>query len=146
MLTLVLLDHRSLSQDDNSEFEDDNLSDLGSETIDSAQHVADLKALAENDPEFFKYLQENDAELLDFAEQGDGEDDADDQDDDDDEDEEMDSDDDSTSDVQDKKGKGKATVKPARELTKEILKRWQKSMLEVGSQMAQDPVADDICH
>lgn len=31
-------------------------------------HVDDLKALAKKDPEFFKYLQENDAELLDFAE------------------------------------------------------------------------------
>lgn len=30
-------------------------------------HVADLSALAEKDPEFFKYLQENDADLLDFT-------------------------------------------------------------------------------
>lgn len=30
-------------------------------------HVADLSALAEKDPEFYKYLQDNDAELLDFA-------------------------------------------------------------------------------
>jgi len=30
-------------------------------------HKADLAALAENDPEFFKFLRENDSELLDFA-------------------------------------------------------------------------------
>ncbi|KAG0636474.1 Noc2p family-domain-containing protein [Tuber brumale] len=30
-------------------------------------HRADLSALAEKDPEFFKYLQENDSELLDFT-------------------------------------------------------------------------------
>jgi len=30
-------------------------------------HKADLAALAEKDPEFFKYLQENDSELLDFT-------------------------------------------------------------------------------
>lgn len=30
-------------------------------------HMADLSALAEKDPEFFKYLKENDAELLDFT-------------------------------------------------------------------------------
>ncbi|KAB8437375.1 hypothetical protein FH972_025054 [Carpinus fangiana] len=31
-------------------------------------HKNELKALAEKDPDFYKYLQENDAELLDFAE------------------------------------------------------------------------------
>lgn len=31
-------------------------------------HQSDLKALQQKDPEFYKYLQENDAELLDFAE------------------------------------------------------------------------------
>ncbi|MCJ1361842.1 Nucleolar Complex 2 protein [Acarospora aff. strigata] len=34
-------------------------------------HKGDLKALSEKDPEFYKYLKENDAELLDFAEDGD---------------------------------------------------------------------------
>lgn len=39
--------------------------DGGEDELDA--HVADLSALAEKDPEFFKYLQENDAELLDFT-------------------------------------------------------------------------------
>lgn len=34
-------------------------------------HKGDLDALAEKDPEFYKYLQENDAELLDFNEDAD---------------------------------------------------------------------------
>lgn len=34
-------------------------------------HKGDLDALAERDPEFFKYLKENDAELLDFNEEAD---------------------------------------------------------------------------
>jgi len=34
-------------------------------------HAGDLKALAAKDPEFYKYLKENDAELLDFAETAD---------------------------------------------------------------------------
>ena len=35
-------------------------------------HQGDLDALAEKDPEFYNYLQENDAELLDFGEDEDG--------------------------------------------------------------------------
>lgn len=34
-------------------------------------HKGDLQALSAKDPEFYKYLKENDAELLDFAEDGD---------------------------------------------------------------------------
>ncbi|KAI9872166.1 MAG: Nucleolar Complex 2 protein, partial [Pleopsidium flavum] len=34
-------------------------------------HKGDLDALAEKDPEFYKFLKENDAELLEFAEDGD---------------------------------------------------------------------------
>ena len=44
-------------------------SESGSEGEDSiGGHREDLEALAEKDPEFYKYLQENDTELLDFSE------------------------------------------------------------------------------
>ncbi|MCJ1233439.1 Nucleolar Complex 2 protein [Varicellaria rhodocarpa] len=46
--------------------EDHNGSGSGSEG-ELAEHKEDLDALAQKDPEFYKYLQENDAELLDFA-------------------------------------------------------------------------------
>ncbi|CAZ84505.1 unnamed protein product [Tuber melanosporum] len=47
---------------DNGEVEEKGESNDELET-----HRADLSALAEKDPEFFKYLQENDSELLDFT-------------------------------------------------------------------------------
>ncbi|KAG0133224.1 Noc2p family-domain-containing protein [Tuber indicum] len=47
---------------DNGEVEEEGESNDELET-----HRADLAALAEKDPEFFKYLQENDSELLDFT-------------------------------------------------------------------------------
>ena len=45
--------------EDDSEFESDD---------DEETHKKDLGQLAKKDPEFFKYLQENDSELLDFEE------------------------------------------------------------------------------
>jgi len=55
-------------EDAGSEFED-----AGDQSDEDAAgtHVDDLKALSKKDPEFYKYLQENDAELLDFAENAD---------------------------------------------------------------------------
>lgn len=102
--------------------------------------MQDLKALAEKDPEFFKYLQENDAELLNFDEKsgplmGDVEMDDDEEDADEDSDEE---------DESEKKGKGKGKEskkdkklaakekKKDQVLTKEMLKTWQKHILEVS--------------
>ena len=50
-------------------------SDTGSDSDDELDgveaHEDDLKALAEKDPEFYKFLEENDAELLDFGQNGD---------------------------------------------------------------------------
>ena len=76
-------------------------------------HLMELSKLAEKDPEFFKYLQENDKELLDF--------DVDEDDDDDD----LDVDEDGMD--EDEEEEAKAPV-----LTKEILRRWQKALLEVS--------------
>ncbi|GAA5993983.1 hypothetical protein JCM5350_008014 [Sporobolomyces pararoseus] len=129
-----------------SDFEDDDLSGLedDDEEVDPTQHMADLKALAEKDPEFFKYLQENDAELLNFdentnvggddVEMSEGDDDEGDSDEEEEEEEEG-----------SKKGKGKgkgkeskkdkqkATKKKNQILTKELLKTWQKNILETRS-------------
>lgn len=106
----------------------------------NAQHMEDLKALALKDPEFYKYLQENDAELLGFDGEAavesegemseDGEDDDEDDDDDSEDEEEL----------KGKKGKGKE-LRPRKAtpiLTKEIIKTWQKSILEVSVVVARD--------
>lgn len=45
--------------------------DSGSEGDDVDAHKEQLAALADKDPEFYKYLKDNDAELLDFAEDAD---------------------------------------------------------------------------
>ncbi|GAA5921044.1 hypothetical protein JCM3775_004066 [Rhodotorula graminis] len=121
-------------EDDGSDLEDDDLSDLED---DEGQHMADIAALAQKDPDFFKYLQENDPELLDFADQ-DGAGAEDDEDDDD--DEEMSEDEDSEDEARGKKaskgkGKEKAQPKKARDdvLTKDVLRSWQKNILETRS-------------
>ena len=131
-------------EEEDAELEDDDLEGLSGEEddedspISNEQHIADLKALAEKDPEFFKYLQENDAELLDFGAEGAEEDsdeemeegEADESDDDDDEDSE-----DEDTEGKSKKGKGKQvapTIKATPILTKEILKSWQTAIITVS--------------
>lgn len=81
-------------------------------TEDGALHLEELSKLAEKDPEFYKYLQENDRELLDFdpnAIDQDSEDEAEGEED--------------GMDVE----QDKAPV-----LTSQILKKWQKALLEVS--------------
>ncbi|MCJ1462963.1 Nucleolar Complex 2 protein [Pseudocyphellaria aurata] len=51
---------------DRSEFSDEEQSSVSDMELDT--HQGDLDALAEKDPDFYEYLKENDAELLDFEE------------------------------------------------------------------------------
>jgi nucleolar complex protein 2 len=78
-------------------------------------HMLELAQLAEKDPEFYKYLQENDRELLEFTTTPDGDDEMDDEDD------VMDEDDN-----EEEIGEGLPV------LTTGILKTWQKALLEVN--------------
>jgi nucleolar complex protein 2 len=71
--------------------------------------MLELSKLAEKDPEFYKYLQEHDRDLLGFNVADDGDD---------------------VEDVDDDVGEPDATQLPT--LTKNILRTWQKSLLEVG--------------
>lgn len=74
-------------------------------------HLMELSKLAEKDPEFYKYLQENDRELLDFNPEDQN---------DTDEDEELE--DAEPEDVE---------MERAPVLTKQELQKWQKALLEV---------------
>ena len=70
--------------------------------------MLELSKLAEKDPEFYQYLQEHDRDLLEFNVDNDA--DAD--------------------DAYDDVGESDATQLPS--LTENILRTWQKSLLEVG--------------
>lgn len=78
-----------------------------------AAHLHELSKLAEKDPEFYKYLQDNDKELLEFNPDA------------------MNADEDE--DNQGKEGDEDEEMASVPVLTKNILQKWQKAILEVRS-------------
>ncbi|KAI5291118.1 Nucleolar Complex 2 protein [Ascosphaera acerosa] len=58
-------------KEEEEEEEEEKEEELEEEEQDAEGHVQQLEALKEKDPEFYKYLKENDSELLDFGEHGD---------------------------------------------------------------------------
>lgn len=73
-----------------------------------ASHMLELSKLAEKDPEFYKYLQDHDHDLLEFNVDNDVD----------------------VEDADDEAGEPDAAQLPT--LTEKILRTWQKSLLEVG--------------
>ncbi|EGO28531.1 hypothetical protein SERLADRAFT_459046 [Serpula lacrymans var. lacrymans S7.9] len=108
--------NEDVSDDENDE-DDDIADDQSFVSVDDLEdegdaHVLELSKLAEKDPEFYKYLQDNDMELLDFNPATPDDDDDDGDDGEEEEDDTMETD----------------VVLPI--LTKDILRGWQKALLE----------------
>ncbi|OCH88941.1 Noc2-domain-containing protein [Obba rivulosa] len=96
---------------DEVESDNDSFADVDDLDEEGADHLAELSKLAEKDPEFYKYLQENDRELLEFnLNAADGDEDM--------------ADEDEFEAMSDEK---------APMLTKAILQKWQKALLEQRS-------------
>lgn len=103
---------------DTDEDEEDVADDQSFASVDDLEdhgtsHMLELAQLAEKDPEFYKYLQENDRELLEFTTTPDGDDEMDDEDD-----------------VMDEDDNEEEIGEELPVLTTGILKTWQKALLE----------------
>ncbi|PSR82047.1 Noc2p family-domain-containing protein [Coniella lustricola] len=125
-------DNSNNNDDDDDDDDDDSNSnsDADSEDADVGMSKGAMDALAKNDPEFYKYLQENDPEALDFDEDVDMA--------------EIDELSASEDDQQPKKKRKKAAVEAEsdddddefashNELTKPMVARWKKSITETKS-------------
>jgi nucleolar complex protein 2 len=105
-------DDEGEDRDDTDDGDDASFASVDELEDEGATHMLELSKLAEKDPEFFRYLQENDRELLDFNMDGGG-------------------DDDDVSDNADEAAGPEGDQLPS--LTEKILRSWQKSLLETRS-------------
>ena len=107
-------------------------------------HAAELAALEAKDPEFFKYLQENNSDLLNFDEDGEGEDeeDAEDEDDAEGEDEKAGSEGDEGSEDEDDEGDDEAAAADVPTVTLAQLKTLERSLASSHSLKALKTLVD----
>lgn len=117
-------------EDDEDELDEDDVEGIDDDEkdleMDEAAMKKAMKQLEKNDPEFFKYLKENDQDLLEFGDKpasgGDVDMDGEENEDDDDEEEE---DDDENMDEDEEEQRAKTPV------TRKMLREWQEGMLRV---------------
>ncbi|TIA93323.1 hypothetical protein E3P99_00193 [Wallemia hederae] len=115
--------------EEEDEDEEDNVSDAEAENSDAEQdeksHAEAIKNLSKTDPEFFKFLQENDNELLEFNEYDDEDEEGDDEDD-----AQPDDSDDEEAAALAEMGGGKADKqKKTTKLTRRMLRDWQRAII-----------------
>lgn len=118
----------SIADQDEADFDGLSESGLNSDSdlegeASAVDHKGQLSALADQDPDFYKYLQENDAELLEFDEDGDLEDD----------DALSGSEHEERPAKKAKKGSRAGDEKANAKVSAEMVKTWKKAMVEQNS-------------